>query len=389
MPRAATAAAIAVAVTLLLAVPLAAAAEQVQAGTTGAAQVMVTNVTVSPEVFMPGDSGTITVEVVNNGAQSVAIRRATLYDEKIRVASLPYETTMYLGAGNRMRFTFTVRASVPEGIYYPVFSLDFRDAGYLRYPVKLRVQDQPLALAVLSKPDVFEGEKREKVEILVGNPRDNTLSGITVTPTGEGIDATPSQAFVGSLAPDQSQKVTFLVTPRSSATLEFRADYYNGINPHTEAIRVPVTVGRSKLRAEPVISNVRVERSGTTYTLTGDVTNAGLEPANAVIVTVGEGAVPRDPYRQYVVGTLQPDDFAGFEVTFSAAGNETRVPVVVTHKDTDGNTYTTVFPVDLPAAGSRAEGEGPGQGFPYLVAGVIAASAAVVCGAVWYSWRRR
>lgn len=382
-------AATAIAVVLLLALPIAAATEQVQAGAAAAAQVMVTNVTVTPEVFMPGDSGTISVEVVNNGGQSVAIRRATLYDEKIRVDSLPYETTMYLGAGNRMRFTFTVRAPVPEGIYYPVFSLEFRDAGYLRYPVKLRVQDQPLTLAVLSKPEVFEGEKREKLEILVGNPRDNPLSGVTVTPAGEGIDATPSQAFVGSLAPDQSQKVTFLIAPRSSTTLEFRADYYNGINPHSETVWIPVTVGRSKLRAELIISNVRVERSGTTYTLTGDVTNAGLEPANAVIVTVGEGAVPRDPYRQYVVGTLQPDDFAGFEVTFSVEGNETRVPVVVTHKDADGNTYTSVSPVDIPAPGSRAAGGSPEHGLPLHLAGLVAACAAVVGGAVWYSRRRR
>ncbi len=362
----------------------------VQQSQVAAAQVMVTNVTINPQVFKVGDSGTITVEIINNGAESVAIRRATLYDEKIRVDSRPYETTMYLGAGNRMSFTFTVSAPVPEGIYYPVFSLDFRDAGYLRYPVKLQVQDQPLTLAVLSRPDIFSSGKKEKIELLVGNPRSNAVSGVTVYPVGEGIDATPSRYFIGLLAPDQSQRVTFQITPgRSSTFLEFHADYYNGINPHTEIIRFPIDVGDSKLRAEPILSNIRIERSGSTYTLTGDVTNTGLEPANAVVITTGEGAVPQDPYRQYAVGTLQPDDFSGFEVTFSVEGTQSSVHVLITHKDADGNIYTTTFPVDIPVTGTRKPGETGMEGPTLPVVGVIVACAAVIGGIVWYSWRKR
>ncbi|HPC55662.1 MAG TPA: hypothetical protein PK679_06615 [Methanolinea sp.] len=370
---------------LLLFLP-AAAAEQSQVA---AAQVMVTNVTLNPQVFMVGDSGTITVEIINNGAQSVAIRRATLYDEKIRVESRAYETTMYLGAGNRMTFTFTVSAPVPEGIYYPVFSLDFRDAGYLRYPVKLRVQDQPLTVAVLSRPDTFTDGKKEKVEILVGNPRDNAVSGVTVYPVGEGIDATPTRHFIGLLAPDKSQNVAFQITPGKSAVLEFHVDYYNGINPHTETIRVPIDVGKSKVQAEPILSNLRVEWSGTYYTLTGDVTNAGLEPANAVVITMGRGAVPQDPYRQYAIGTLQPDDFSGFEVTFTVDGDRTSVPVVITHKDADGNLYTTTYPVDIPAKGTRKPAAGTEESPLPVIAGVIVACAAVIGGIVWYSWRKR
>jgi len=335
---------------LMLAILPATAIDQSQAA---AAQVMVTNVTLYPQIYMVDDSGTITIEIINNGGQSVAIRRATLYDEKIRVESRAYETTMYLGAGNRMSFTFTVSAPVPEGIYYPVFSLDFRDGGYLRYPVKLQVQNQSLTLAILSKPDIFSSGKKETIDVLVGNPRDNAVSGVTVYPVGEGIDATPSRSFIGLLEPDQSQKVSFQVTPTISTLLEFHADYFNGINPHTETIQLPIGVGQRKVRAEPILSNIRIVESGTAYTLTGDVTNAGLEPANAVVITMGEGAVPEDPYRQYAVGTLQPDDFSGFELTFSVEGDKVSVPVVITHKDSDGNLYTTTVPVDIPASSVR------------------------------------
>ena len=51
--------------------------------------------------------------------------------------------------------------------------------------------------------------------------------------------------------------------------------------------------------------------------MTGDVYNAGLEVANSVLLTTG-GGQPVNPYRNYVVGSLQPDDFSSFELTFTA-----------------------------------------------------------------------
>lgn len=352
---------------------------------TAAAQVMVTNVSMDPLVFMGDDTGTIAIEVVNNGAQSVAIRRATMYDEEIRVESRPYDTMMYLGAGNRMAFTFTVSAPVPEGIYYPTFSLDFRDAGYLQYPVKLQVQDEPLKVSILNKPDVFMNGKKENVEILVGNPRDNAVSGVIVYPSGEGILSNPSSIFIGMIAPDQSQKVSFSITPTRSTDLEIHVDYMNGINPHAEVIRIPVDLGDSRTRADLILSNIQVERSGTGYSLSGDVTNAGLEVANAVVITSGEGSTPMDPYRKYVVGTLQPDDFSGFEITFTTegAGN---VPVVASYKDNDGKLYTTTTVISIPSvrAGDQEAGE-----IPITMIAVIVVCAAVIGGIVWYSWRKR
>ncbi|HII76874.1 MAG TPA: hypothetical protein HA264_07565 [Methanolinea sp.] len=352
---------------------------------TAAAQVMVTNVTLDPQVFMVDDTGTVTVEVINNGAQSVAISRVTMYDEKIRIESRAYDTTMYLGAGNRMTFTFTVTTTVPDGIYYPVFSMDFRDAGYLRYPVKLQVQDKPLKVSILSKPDVFTSGKKEQVEVLIGNPRDNGVSGVIVYPMGEGIEASPSSIFIGMIAPDQSQKVTFSITPHQTTILEIHVDYMNGINPHAEVIQFPIGIGKSKTRADPILSNIQVEKSGKTYSITGDVNNAGLEVANAVVISTGDSVVPVDPYRKYVVGTLQPDDFSAFEVTFTAEGTD-KVPVEVSYKDNDGNLYTTMTIIDIPVTKPGAQET---EGMPLMMIAVILVCAAVIGGIVWFSWRKR
>lgn len=368
-------------IAMVFVLPVSALEQQQTAG----AQVMVTNVSMDPQVFMVGDTGTIAIEVINNGAQSVAIRRATMFDEEIIVDSRPYDTMTYLGAGNRMSFTFTVTAPVDEGIYYPTFSMDFRDAGYLRYPVKLQVQDKPLKISVIKKPDVFMDGKKENVEILIGNPRDNAVSGVVVYPSGEGIETTPSSIFIGMIAPDQSQKVSFSITPTKSTDLEIHVDYMNGINSHSEIIRIPVDLGDSKTRAELILSNIQVERSGSEYTLSGDVTNAGLEVANAVVITSGDEVTPLDPYRKYVVGTLQPDDFSGFEITFSTegAGN---VPVVVSYKDNDGKLYTTTTNINIPSvrAGEQETGD-----LPITMIAIILACAVVIGGIVWYSWRKR
>ena len=90
------------------------------------------------------------------------------------------------------------------------------------------------------------------------------------------------------------------------------------------------------------------------YHVTGDVTNAGLETANSVTVTSLDPAVPQDPYRNYVVGALKPDDFGSFEVTFSAA-NATTVPLQMSFKDADGNLITSVIDVTIPSLSANSQ----------------------------------
>jgi len=115
------------------------------------------------------------------------------------------------------------------------------------------------------------------------------------------------------------------------------------------------------------------------------VTNAGLEVANSVVLTVGEGAVPVNPYREYVVGSLQPDDFSGFEITFLAE-NTSQVQVQVNYRDVDGNPSMRTTPVVIPPTTSAKE-RSPGFATPVIA--VILVSAVLIGGAIWYSWKKR
>jgi hypothetical protein len=356
-----------------------------ESASAAAAQVTVTNVTIDPAVFFEDDTGIVTVEITNNGGESVAIRRATLYAGDVTVLSQPYDTTTVIGAGNRMKFSFTIKADVLPGIYYPFFSLDFRDAGYLRYPIQIRVDNQPLTVAITNKPDVFSEGRKDMVDVLIGNPRDNPVSGTIVHFLGEGLDPVPSSYFIGYLNSDQSMPVSVNITPKNPTTLEIVVDYKNGINDHSTSLTLPVTFGESKTEANPVLTNLVVDYEGGHYVLTGDVYNAGLEVANSVVLTTRGLAIPVDPYRNYVVGSLQPDDFSSFELTFTAS-NVTEIPIAIEYRDIDGNPFEKVSLVNIPPR-STTNQQSAGIALPIIL--IVVISALVIGGAIWYSWKKR
>lgn len=314
---------------------------------TAAAQVSVTDVTITPDVLMKGDTATVSVTVKNTGDDSVAISRATLTGTGIVVLnSQTYDAVGDIGSGTTKTFTFTIKASGSDGFYYPTFSLDFRDAGSLRYAVPVQVQNDEVEISVQDKPEVFTAGKKETVTILIGNPRENAVSGVTVTPSGDGIESTQSSYFIGNLSSDSSKEVTFDIAASRSTDLVLNVTYRNGINTHTSTLTVPIEVGTSLTDPIMVVNNLELSSSGGAYDLTGDISNAGIDDAKSVIVTVGSPATATDPYPSYVIGSLDSDDFSSFEVTFNGQGL-TSVPILVEYKDEDGNDYTTTYTYEM------------------------------------------
>jgi hypothetical protein len=351
-----------------------------------ASDVTVSGIRISPTVLMRGDTATITLTVVNRGDTSVAIRRAYLLGEPnlIRALNNPYPTVGDIGAGNLREFSFLIRADGPDGTYYPKFVLDFRDANSLSVPVPVVVKSTEPALSVLDRPDRFSAGRKNTVTALIGNPRTSDLTGLSLRMEGAGLDITPSSYFIGTLKPDASATVSFNVTPQEAGNLTITASYMNGDNPHAKNITLPIALDDDLRQASLVASNLVVTREGSTYRMTGDVSNAGLEVANAVTVTVSAPAVPVDPFRSYVVGSLNPDDFASFEISFRAA-NASAVPLVLQFKDRDGRIFSdrTEVPLTTSSATTRAAPSVPPVA---LLVGVIGI---VVAGIIIWSWKKR
>lgn len=321
-----------------------------------ASYVAVTKVTVEPEALMPDDKGTITVAIVNSGTVPVAIYRAEILSADIRVLNYQtYDSVGSIGPGNTMQFTFHVQPTVGDGMYFPMFYLDYTDAGSLRYPVPLKVKSTPISVSVVAAPDSFSAGTKDKVTLSVSNPRDNSVNSVTVTPSGKGIITTQSSAFIGTLLPDETKTATFEVIATEATDLVFDVSYRNGLNVHHTMLTIPVTIGERNTAAEMVVNNVEVSQSGNTVTVSGDVTNAGLEDAKAIKVTVGDPAKPVNPNPVYVIGALEPDDFSSFEVTFTVQGVSS-IPLVIQYRDPDGKVFEERVEISLRSAAGPVPG---------------------------------
>jgi hypothetical protein len=351
-------------------------------------QVTVSDVTVDPGTFGTGDKGTITVTVQNTGTQSVTIRRATLYDPDITLLSTTtYDSVGAIGAGNSIPFTFTVEADIPEGIYYPVFSLEFLDTGSLRYPVKLEVKNSPVVLSLKDKPDTFVPGKKSIVVLSLSNLRTNAIKNIIVSPNASDIEIIPQNIVINELDPGQTVNLPFNITPTYPTEIAFEAVYLNGPNTHQVGLILPIQFNNDKTQADPVISNIVSAPDSNHIRITGDVTNSGLQDAKSVTVSVGSPAIPVDPYKVYAVGLLKPDDFSSFELTVSSDSPD-EVPIIVSYKDQDGNIYSRSIAADISQA-KNPKGTSTLSYAPWIIVGIIAIVVGLVIGYQYMKRRKK
>ena len=322
-----------------------------------ASLVYVSSVKIDPEVFYPYEQGTITVTLTNTGTSSVGLSNPDILSEKIHIMNKDSWNTMsFIGPGSTMAYSFLVKADPPDGTYFPLFTVGAQNAGSIHYPLTIKVDSADIQASVSQKPDSFALSTKDTVNLSIINPRGAAIKNIIITPTGQGIDVSPSQKYVSMLNGQSSVEIPFSVTPNQDSTLTFHISYQNGDNDHTTDVVLPIILGENKKAALPVVNNVELASSGTSYTLTGDVNNAGLTDAKSMVVTVGAPAKAVEPYAQYAIGSLAADDFSSFEITFTAT-DLSSVPLVITWKDKDGNSFSITKNLNLRTnAGSGSTG---------------------------------
>ncbi|MGD1004672.1 MAG: hypothetical protein ABR887_04555 [Methanoregulaceae archaeon] len=350
--------------------------------TTG--NVYVSGVTLDPSVLFTGDKGTATFYVTNGNAnQSIGVNHATFGDKDIRLTSGGYDTSANIGPLQTRSFIFSIATDASEGSYYPTFSLSFSEAGSLYYRTLVQVDNTPLVLTIIDKPDTFTQDKKDTITMQVANPRKNDVKNVILEVSGDSITATPSKVYIGALASGVDTNMTVSITPGKESPVKITVNYDNGDNYHAVSLEMPVSFTPNKKQASPQMSNVQVKLENGIYHVTGDVTNAGLETANGVTVTALSPAVPQDPYKSYVIGALKPDDFGSFEVTFTANA-ATSVPLQMSYKDTDGNVVTSRQDVAITVADSAQT-----QVQPNLLPVIVIALLIVLAGGYLYIRRRK
>jgi archaellum component FlaF (FlaF/FlaG flagellin family) len=312
-----------------------------------ASLVYVSSVKIDPEVFYPYEQGTITVTLTNSGTSSVGLSNPDILSEKIHIMNKDSWNTMsFIGPGSTITYSFLVKADPPDGTYFPLFSVGAQNAGSIHYPLMIKVDSADIKASISQKPDTFALSTKDTVNVSIINPRGAAIKNIIITPTGQGIDVSPSQKYVSILNGQSSVEIPFSVTPNQDSTLTFHISYQNGDNDHSTDVILPIVLGENKKAAVPLVNNVALVSSGAYYTLSGDVNNAGLTDAKSMVVTVGAPAQAVEPYADYAIGSLAADDFSSFEITFSS-NDLSSVPLIISWKDKDGNSFSTTKNLNL------------------------------------------
>jgi hypothetical protein len=322
-----------------------------------ASLVYVSSVKIDPEVFYPYEQGTIAVTLTNSGTSSVGLSNPDILSEKIHIMNTDSWNTMsFIGPGSTITYSFLVKADPPDGTYFPLFSVGAQNAGSIHYPLMIKVDSADIKASISQKPDNFALSTKDTVNVSIINPRGAAIKNIIITPTGQGIDVSPSQKYVSILNGQSSVEIPFSITPNQDSNLTIHVSYQNGDNDHTTDVILPIVLGDNKKAAIPIVNNVELASSGTSYTLKGDINNAGLTDAKSMVVTVGAPAQAVEPYAQYAIGSLAADDFSSFEITFSSK-DLSSVPLVISWKDKDGNSFSSTKNLNLrTTAGSGTAG---------------------------------
>ena len=314
---------------------------------TSAALVSVANVTSYPEVYYPGEEGTITVTLQNFANQSVGVSQPDIIGANVHVVNAnTFQTLSYIGPGSTLAVSFDVIIDGPDGTYFPLFTIGTKDASSIHFPVKIIVDSTDLQAGISSKPDNFAISRMDTVNLSLINPRDGPINNIIVSASGPGLDITPTESFVSSLDAGNSVILPFSVTPNQQTNMTFHIEYENGDNKHAQDVVLPINIGPDKTGSNPVVNNIALTSQDGYYEMTGDVNNAGISDAEAMVITVLPPAHPVEPYTSYAIGTLASDDFSSFTLTFSAS-DLSSIPVQVQWKDLQGNTFTSETPIDL------------------------------------------
>jgi hypothetical protein len=312
--------------------------------------VYISSYDLNPQVFFPYETGTITIHVTNPTDTSVGLSQPDIIDPHVHVVNQGAFTTMTtVGPGATVDFPFIVTVDPPDGTYFPLFTISPNTEGgsSIHAQLQIKVDSTDIRSSIATKPDNFAISRTDKVNVSITNPRSGDVSNVLIVPDGNGVDVTPSEAWVGSLAAKSSVQVPFQITPnQQQPNLTFHVSYSNGDNKHTQDVALPLNIGVDKTAAVPVVNNIAVTTVGSSYQITGDVNNAGVTDAKSMILTVAPPAKAVEPYAEYSVGSLASDDFSSFELTFTSS-DLSSVPLVVQWKDADGNSFSTTTNLDL------------------------------------------
>lgn len=356
---------------------------------------------------MPGDTGTVTVELRNMASGEVYVQEDDeTFDMNAYIASATLEGNKaikildgiqtdvgLLGPGDYIRLTFNIKANenASNGMHFLELEVvGGSDMYNLNYRIPVKVDDRDLKIIVSDMPPTLMREY-STINVEVVNLRPNDITGVIVNPKGNDIGFFPANVFVGTIAGGNKSTATFtlntMVSTRGNKEMQFSTSYFNGDNLHTSSdtnYSIDV-VDQSAL----ILSALEVENAGNVYSIAGDINNFGTTDAKNVMISVmaTDNVTPVQPYEKYFVGTLESDDFSSFELSASTQGNNVdEIPLLIEFRNTNNayayiNENISVQKGVVPISSNN-------EGIPFMVIGLVAVVCIAVIGIIVYSWKK-
>jgi len=286
----------------------------------------IVNYSLTPEVLMPGDRGTLEVTLKNTGTSPLKITGASLYGAGLKSEYVNYQHIGWVGAQETITLTFPISAGeVEDGSYYPQVVISIEGGESVVFPIHVKVDSSSpeLHLVEISSSAPFSIVKGEEAEITleIVNPRDSSVNSVVVEPEIPNAEILPERAFVGTLDAHSSEKISFTLKASenfSESSLKFRMSFRNGENQHETLFEFPIKVidSASSLRLIPVETRIMGSTSDE-IEIEIDVANSLRSEISSVsVISLSEKTSPKE----YYIGRMNPDDVftARFKVSGSA-----------------------------------------------------------------------
>ncbi|MDY0130338.1 MAG: COG1361 S-layer family protein, partial [Methanosarcina vacuolata] len=212
-----------------------------------------------PEVFMPGDRGTVTVTLKNTASNPTVTIGGSDFDTNARIQAAvlrplsdgiivldaPYGDMGLLGPGDSIKLTFNVKVAedAPEGTHNFELAIEGNSFDYnSRKNIPLKVDSANIRVIPSKELQLTNGEST--IEFDVANTHPNEFSSVSIKPEAEGITFYPVEYFIGPMNPDELFTIEFNAVADDSwgaskegeIDMNLTANYNNGINRHANTV---------------------------------------------------------------------------------------------------------------------------------------------------------
>ena len=299
--------------------------------------IIISSYSLEPELLRPGDSAVLSLTITNAEATATSqettqiggtstvhtdtigatinniwITKATdgLHDIK---ATNNYEDVGALSPSSSITINFVISAGVgmKDGTYFPLAHVDVDSENYedVSFPIPVTISNASVELVKKNIPTQVSLTGSTEITLTTINHRSASVDSVTIIPeVSDDVDIRPEKQFIGTMAGDSSQDVTFSIKPNNKGPIDltFEVQYTNGNNLHAEVLHLSFEAVDT-LDVAPVLYSIpsKIEQ-GTSERIRLEVFNAKTEEITGVIVTPLCN-ISLSP-SQYFIGSMDPDD---------------------------------------------------------------------------------